>query len=284
MRNITIIGLTGIGVFVLVWVLLSRSSVTPPARAPEAKISTPPISAPTPAEPKETPPAAATTPSASTPPVAEQSPSAPANPAAAEPAPAVKTPTPDTAGSSVDEDGASTSSPQNADDEDDSTEENPEAPADDAGRAADLLAEWMARQDTAAADSAEVPPSMTALKTFDQEGSDPEWSGPTEQQIEATLDQWVAALPDDVREHIQVIHVECRETMCQILAADNDPASQNQRAQSSQEWQQAVATLPQQPWWTEFGFVDLSTAVNNDEADGFVLYQTYLRREVKPAE
>lgn len=280
MRNTTIIGLTGIAVFVLAWALLSRVPVQPPSRTPETKIA-----APLPkTEPKQPPSAAVpvATPPVSTAGVAEQPASIQASPAAAVPAPTAKTPAPDAAESSVDEEDES--STQNAGDEDDSTEENPEAPADDTGRAADLLAEWMARQDTASADNTEVPPSMTALKTFDQESSDPEWSGPSEQQIEATLDQWVAALPDDVRDHIQVIHVECRETMCQILAADNDPSSQNQRAQSAQEWQQAVATLPQQPWWSEFGFVDLTTAVNNDEADGFVLYQTYLRREVQTSE
>ncbi|HEY6986637.1 MAG TPA: hypothetical protein VH375_11185, partial [Rhodanobacteraceae bacterium] len=86
----------------------------------------------------------------------------------------------------------------------------------------------------------------------------------------------------DVRDHVDLIHVECRQSLCQILAADDDMAGQTERAQSSQEWQQAITTLPQQPWWTELGFVDLVTAVDNDEASGYVLYQTYLRREAKP--
>ena len=86
-----------------------------------------------------------------------------------------------------------------------------------------------------------------------------------------------------MRQHVEIIHVECRVTLCQILAADNDLGTQNERAQASQEWQQAIATLPQQPWWHELGFVDLVTAVNSDEESGFLLYQTYLRREVKPA-
>ena len=185
MRNSTIIGLTGIAVFVLAWALLSRVPVQPPSRTPETKIA-----APLPkTEPKQPPSAAVpvATPPVSTAGVAEQPASIPASPAAAVPAPTAKTPAPDAAESSVDEEDES--STQNAGDEDDSTEENPEAPADDTGRAADLLAEWMARQDTASADNTEVPPSMTALKTFDQESSDPEWSGPSEQQIEATLDR-----------------------------------------------------------------------------------------------
>jgi hypothetical protein len=153
----------------------------------------------------------------------------------------------------------------------------------DVDRAADLLADWMAKQDAVADEGGESPQTEQVLRTFDQEEADPAWSGPTAQQIEATLDAWIAALPDDVRDHIAIIHVECRLTLCQILAADDDLAAQNQRAQSSQEWQQAVATLPQQPWWQEFGFVDLMNAIDSDEASGYVLYQSYLRREVKPS-
>jgi len=121
----------------------------------------------------------------------------------------------------------------------------------------------------------------TAWKKFDQEQADPAWSEPTTQQIEQTLDQWLAGLPEDVRQHIAVIHVECRATMCQILAADNDIDTQNERAQAGQEWQQALASLPGQPWWNELGFVDASTQVTANE--GHTLYMTYLRREVKPA-
>jgi len=164
------------------------------------------------------------------------------------------------------------------------SEPSDEADADtiDVDRAADLFAEWMARQDTAG-DGAEALPGVQNLRTFDQESPDPEWSQPTAEQIEATLRQWLDALPAQVRAHIEIIHVECRLTLCQILAADNDMASQSERAQAAQEWQQAIATLPQQPWWNELGFVDLVTSVNSDEASGYLLYQTYLRREVKPS-
>ena len=131
----------------------------------------------------------------------------------------------------------------------------------DSDQAADLLADLIARQE-AATDESGVP-NVTAQtwKKFDQEQADPEWSEPTTQQIEQTLDQWIAGLPDDVRDHIAVIHVECRATLCQILAADNDIDTQNERAQAGQEWQQAIASLPGQPWWNELGFVDASTQV-----------------------
>lgn len=279
MRNVAIIGIAGVAGFALAWFLLARVSVSPPARAPTTKAVAP---EPVRAQPKETPAPTASVgaPYGATPATAE--PPA-ANPSTAVAPPAETKPTPETAEPPADEENDSGPAPNDSEDDTDSTEEDSESSGVDVDRAADLLAEWMARQDTAAGDNAEIPPSMKELKAFDQESSDPDWSGPTEQQIEATLDQWLAALPDDVHDHIEVIHVECRETLCQILAADSDPASQNERAQSSQEWQQAVATLPQQPWWSEFGFVDLTNAVNNDEADGYVLYQTYLRREVKPS-
>lgn len=170
-------------------------------------------------------------------------------------------------------------------DETEGTNDEPSAsePSIDPGRAADLLADWMAREDVTSGEDGQRPPGVEALAAFDQEEADPEWSEPTAQQIEATLRAWLDALPENIRAHMALIHVECRETLCQILAADADSASQAERAQASQEWQQALGTLPQQPWWASFGFVDLRTSVNTDQASGYVLYQTYLRREVKPA-
>jgi hypothetical protein len=164
-------------------------------------------------------------------------------------------------------------------------DEEPDQPAGaiDVGRAADLVADWMAKQDAAATDESNIPQSVQALRTFDHEETDSSWAEPTTQQIEDALAKWLDALPDDVRAHIEILHVECRQTYCQILAADNELGMQNERAQASQEWQQAIATLPQQPWWNELGFVDLTTAVDSEEESGYVLYQTYLRREVKPA-
>jgi hypothetical protein len=206
--------------------------------------------------------------------------------AKAEVPPAPRLPDTATVAASADADATSDTSAESvaeeAADEPESTDDDAQTPALDVDRAADLLADWMARQDLAAGDNADVPPSTKALATFDQEEADPDWSAPTAQQIEATLDQWLDALPDEVRAHVDIIHVECRLTMCQILAADDDIASQTERVQSSQEWRQAIATLPHQPWWTELGFIDITNAVNTDHANGYILYQTYLRRGVNP--
>lgn len=174
-------------------------------------------------------------------------------------------------------------------DENAAADANAKPDAIDDDHAADLLADWIASQDAASAnagdgsDASAPSPVQQAWKTFDQESADADWSPSTEKQIEDTLDQWLAGLPDAVRDHVDVIHVECRETLCQILAADNDLATQSQRAGDAQEWQQAIATLPQQPWWHELGFVDFMTTVSSSADTGYALYQTYLRREVAEA-
>ena len=120
---------------------------------------------------------------------------------------------------------------------------------------------------------------MQTLKKFDQESADSNWSENAEQHVEAALDAWIGALPEDAQAHLALIHVECRESLCQVLAADNDPGSQDERSAAGHEWQQAVGSLTQQPWWHELGFVDLNTQVSS--ADEHTLYMSYLLRETK---
>jgi len=282
MRAAALIGLALAAGFVLGWALLRERHQAPVAASPPAHAE------PAPAPEKEIA-SAAPAPAPATE-VAQAKPNENADSKAAE------TPPPPP----VSETGSKPPDEQAVDDEsadDAASEENDDAPDDtsnssaiDVDHAADLLADWIAREDTAAGESADATadapanPAQQAWKTFDQEKADPQWSEASAQQIEATLDQWLAALPDEVKQHIDVVHVECRETLCQILAADNDGATQAERAQSGQEWQQAIATLPQQPWWTEFGFVDLVTMVAGSDENGYVLYQSYLRREVKTPE
>lgn len=285
MRSAAVIALALATGFVLAWAFLHDRQEKPVA------ISPPTHTQPAPVPEKQIASAAAPTPA----PVPEALPAKPAENAERKmpESPPPVTPPVSAPSSQQPED-------QAADDEsvdDAASEENDDAPDDtsnaspiDVDHAADLLADWIAREDAATGESAEaggdagVNPAQQSWKAFDKEEADPQWSEASAQQIEATLDQWLAALPDEVKQHIDIVHVECRTTLCQILAADNDGGTQAERAQSGQEWQQAIATLPQQPWWKEFGFVDLVTMVAGSDESGYVLYQTYLRRDATPPE
>ncbi len=277
MRHPTLIAVAAVTAILVVWLLLTA---LPPSPAPVRKAPAPAAIAPQPMPPAGLPNATTVATTQAVAPVAPAASSVEQKPAESDGAVAKPEPAKAENADSGDE-SADTANQENAEDSGPADEESP-ASGLDVNRAADLLADWMAKQDTASSEDAEIPKTVQALRSFDQEASDPEWSAPTAQQIEASLNAWLDGLPDDVRDDVDLIHVECRQTLCQILAADADMAGQNARAQSSQEWQQAITTLPQQPWWSGLGFIDLVTAVDNDEASGYVLYQTYLRREVKP--
>ena len=161
----------------------------------------------------------------------------------------------------------------------DSEPEDSGPPEIDVDHATDLIADMIAR-DEAASEGDHLPnAAMQTLKKFDQESDDANWSGNAEQHIEASLDAWIGALPEDAQAHLALIHVECRATLCQVLAADNDPGSADERSKAGHEWQQAIGSLPQQPWWHELGFVDVNTQVST--ADEHTLYMSYLLREAK---
>ena len=261
MRTPTMIAIGGAVVLAVAWVLLSRTADEPkPAPAPARVVAATP--SPPPPEP-----AAAPAPLPAAPPKVEPPPvDPPPPPAETNDAPASDEPAADAAP------------------DDDGSDDQQGPPPLDANQAADLLADWLARQEAEGADDANK--SDPVLGRFDGEKAegDPDWSAQAKQHIEATLNEWLANLPDEIRDHVQLISVECRETLCQILAADNDPESQVTRSAHSQEWQQAVGLLPQQPWWAELGFGDMrSSMITNDEHD-YLLYQTYVLRAAPPPE
>lgn len=154
-------------------------------------------------------------------------------------------------------------------------------PAADADVATDLFAEQIAKQE-AEPEEGHLPNAARDLwKRFDKEQADRDWADAAEKHLQETLTAWIAALGEGSNEHLVLVHVECRATLCQVLAADNDLDGQNARAESGQEWQQAIASLPQQSWWPAAGFTDLTTQVSTNE--GYVLYTTYLLRAATPA-
>jgi hypothetical protein len=255
----TIAVLTGL---LLVWLLVVR--VPPPTAAPAKPVVVrapppavtvaPPVAEPVAPKPAEVP---------SKPPVAtETRPTEPPNPAAP---PAAEQHAEDAnADDTADENGT------------DSESEDSGPPDIDTDHATDLLADLIAREESAT-DGDHLPNAVTqTLKKFDQESADANWSESAEQHIEATLDEWIGALPQDDQAHFALIHVECRATLCQVLAADNDPDGADARAKDGHEWQQALASLGNQPWWEQLGFVDMNTQVSS--ADNHALYMSYLMR------
>lgn len=159
-------------------------------------------------------------------------------------------------------------------------EEPPATPPADPDRAADLFADLLAEQE-AEPEKDRLPNTARDLwKRFDEEKADEDWSAAATPKLQDSLDRWVGELPEGTGDHIALVHVECRASLCQVLAADNDLSGQGARAQSGQEWQQAIAGLRGQPWWSESGFTDMTTQVVT--TDGYVLYTTYLLRGGTP--
>jgi len=267
---ITIVVVAGI---VVAWLVLTRA---PEPKAVVASEAHAPAAA-APVKREETPPPApATIPPPAPAPVETKPPPAPVAPPskAAEPA-----------GEPATDDAADAPADDGSGDEPETTDVDTDAQSLDPHRAADLLADWMAKDDVAATGEDATPsPSTEALKTFDHEDSDPHWSAQTAQQIQSALDQWLDALPDELRDHVDVIHVECRMSLCQILAAENDMTLQDQRAQASRAWPSAISTLSQQAWWIADGFSAQWTSQIVDDSSGYQLYQTYLRRQVGPSQ
>jgi hypothetical protein len=258
---LTIAALAGL---LLVWLLLVRMPQSPTAAAPPVKrvAPAPPPArtvAPPPAEPVATKPVA---------PPADATEKKPPDP----PKPTI---------SALDTPGDATAQPDDGAGEsgDDAEPEDDAPPAIDTDHATDLLADMIARQEATSEGDHLPNTAVQTLKKFDQESADANWSDNAEQHIESALDAWMGALPEDAQAHLALIHVECRESLCQVLAADNDPGSESERSQAGPEWQQAIDSLAQQPWWRELGFVDHVTEVSG--AEGHTLYMSFLLREIK---
>jgi len=256
MRTPVLIGIAAVAGFALAWLLLRQVPHAPaPAAKPSVVAAAPaPVAVEAPRKEPEPPPPP--------PPQPQPKESKPPPPS---PHPAVEPPPEPESNSTAEEE----------EPEDDGK------PGIDTDHAADLFADLITHEEAKAEDENGLPdPVAQTWKKFDKEETDSNWSGPTTQQIEAALEQWINSLPAEIQDHIAVIHVECRTTLCQILAADNDADTQSDRSQAGQEWQQAIATLPAQPWYNELGFVNFVTQVTSK--DGYILYMTYMMREVKP--
>jgi hypothetical protein len=95
------------------------------------------------------------------------------------------------------------------------------------------------------------PPSLAELHMqISAEGKDAEWAFSTEQQIR----QYLVSM--DQAAEFEVMSVECRTTMCEILAFGNTPAS-------GQRWNQLWDEATKQPWFSSFSGNSTSTFVRN---------------------
>ncbi|HEY0229736.1 MAG TPA: hypothetical protein VGC55_00670 [Dokdonella sp.] len=248
MRNqrLLILGLLIAAVLLWLYFVVPGTPPQPPVRAAAAVIDVPAAATPVPAPP----PAVPEPPKAE--PVATPAPAKPAAPAS-EP------------------DMVEETAP---------VEEPPATPAADPDKAADLFADQLAKQESEPEEGRLPNPARDLWKRFEKEQKDDSWSGAATDHLQDALDAWIDDLPEDMGGHVALVHVECRATLCQILAGDNDLNGQSDRAESSQEWQQAIAGLREQPWWSETGFSDMTTQVTS--SDGYTLYTTYILRTAPP--
>lgn len=146
----------------------------------------------------------------------------------------------------------------------------------DANHATELFADLLAQQDGEPAEDHADDPARALWKRYDGEQPDAAWAPAAAAHVEGALDAWLDALPEEAGDHLALVRVECRATLCQVLAADNDMAGRATRADAGQEWQQAIAALRAQPWWSESGFGDATVQVLS--RDGYELYAAYLPR------
>lgn len=248
MRNkrLLVLGLLIAAVLLWLYFVIPSAPPQPPVRVAPAAVEAPAAAAPVPAPPVAAP----------EPPKPEPAPApAPAKPAAAEPA-VVEDPPP--------------------------AEEAPATPPADPDKAADLFADLLAKQESEPEEGHLPNPARDLWKRFQNEQKDDAWSAAATDHLQDALDAWIDDLPEDMGGHVALVHVECRATLCQVLAGDNDLNGQSNRAESSQEWQQAIASLREQPWWAETGFSDMTTQVTS--SDGYTLYTTYILRIAPPAQ
>ncbi|MEO8459322.1 MAG: hypothetical protein ABI451_02235 [Dokdonella sp.] len=154
----------------------------------------------------------------------------------------------------------------------------PDLPAGiDTNRATDLFVDQIAALQAHGPQTNDIGPSVRALRRrFADENSDPWWSAQATTAVHDAITAWYAELPEEVRYHLALIAVECRASLCEILAAADDPDSSGDRINAGQDWQVVADTWPQTEWWHDLGFVDITKQTST--RDGYLLYMIYLVR------
>ena len=103
---------------------------------------------------------------------------------------------------------------------------------------------------------------------FEAEPVDPNWSANVEPSIKDQFDNHPSS------QTVDIVSIECRSTICEILAAAKSPA---QSQQASEQVQETIYTSPRQSWWTAYGLVDVVTAMTLGD-DGRMLVVTYFTK------
>ena len=150
----------------------------------------------------------------------------------------------------------------------------------DTDLATDLLVDQIAALQAQGPQSGDTGPSVWALRRrFASEKADPEWAAQATAAVHDAIDAWYAGLPEKVRYHLALIAVDCRTSLCEILAVADDPDSAGDRINAGQDWQFVAKTWPQATWWSGLGFVDITTQTRT--RDGYLLYMIYLARRAR---
>jgi len=82
------------------------------------------------------------------------------------------------------------------------------------------------------------PPTLAELHMqISSEGRDPAWAPELEQAIRQAL------TAGNTTGEFELMNVECRATLCEVLAFGNQPGS-------GQRWNQLMEEMTRQPWWS----------------------------------
>ena len=103
---------------------------------------------------------------------------------------------------------------------------------------------------------------------FEAEPVDPSWSANIEANAKDFFDKQPSSQTSDT------VSIECRSTICEILAVAKSRAMS---AQASEQLQKTIYTSPRQSWWTAYGLVDIVTAMTLSD-DGLTLVATYFTK------
>jgi hypothetical protein len=137
--------------------------------------------------------------------------------------------------------------------------------------AAEMIKSWVEGAPAApveGSDPSPSPPPQSLHKELGAQERDAEWSEAAEAQLR---DYFAYMVKDD---WVEIISVYCGSELCEIQAATRSPES---LAADIEDWQQLVASMPQQPWWASYGFSD-PTSSSSVTADNRALFVAFVRR------